>query len=445
MPVDPVRDAAIDTLLRVFDKGARTNQALERTITRRGSRLSSRGRRFLTHLVYGTTRHTTLTDHVLIPLLAKPINKLPLAIRLILRMGVYQSIFLDSVTFPAMVHTSVDLAKKKGHAGTARLVNAVLNKVPQTLDEITFPDAKEDPGLYLSVRYSLEKWVCDRWVEQFGFERAEEICTASNEEAPATLRVNTTLTTRDDLLASMVKLKINAVADPLIPDAITLTDSSAPFKSKVFQEGHFYIQDPASMLPPHLLEPQAGETILDMCAAPGGKSTHIAQLTNNGAQVISNDLGGPSYWRMQENIERLQLENLSLVVSDATQLAFRGPFDRVLLDAPCTGMGTFRRHPELKFRMGPKAPRRLAKTQVTLLRSASEVCKNGGILVYSVCTFTPEETEELAKTITGELALTLEDGPAWLDKWKISKGQYKIIPGPGQLDGFYLMRLRKQS
>lgn len=445
MPVDPVRDAAIDTLLRIFEHGHRTNLALERTISRRGSRLSSRGRRFLSALVYGTTRHSTLADHVLKPLLSKPINLLPLPIRLILRMGVYQAIYLDSVTFPAMVHTSVDVAKKKGNPGTARLVNAVLKKVPQSLDDITFPDAKEDAGLYLSVRYSLEKWLCDRWVEEYGFERAEAICAASNEEAPTTLRVNTTITTRDKLIANLAKADILAEAHPLIPDAVTLIDASAPVNSKIFQAGHFYIQDLSSMLPAYLLEPESGETILDMCAAPGGKSTHIAQLTNNGAHVVSNDFGGPLYWRIQENIERLQLRGLSPVVSDAAQLPFTGGFDRVLLDAPCTGMGTFRRHPELKFRMGPKAPRRLAKTQLNLLRSASEVCKNGGVLVYSVCTFTPEETEALAETITGELPLTLEDGPAWLNEWKISNGQYKIIPGPDLLDGFYLMRLRKGS
>ena len=137
------------------------------------------------------------------------------------------------------------------------------------------------------------------------------------------------------------------------------------------------------MLPPHLLEPEPGERILDMCASPGGKTTHIAELTQNGALIISNDLGGRNYWRTQENIDRLQLAGIHLTISDANALPLKGPFDRVLLDAPCTGMGTFRRHPELKYRMGPKAPRRLAKKQLTLLRSAIEVCKNGGVIVYS--------------------------------------------------------------
>ena len=444
MPVDPVRDAAIDTLIRIFEKGARSNQAIERTISRRGSRLSARGRRFMSQLVYGTTRHTSLADHVLRDVLTTPINELPLPIRLILRMGVFQCLFMDTVTVPAMVHTSVDLAKKKGHAGTARLVNAVLKRIPKTLEEIEFPSLDETPDRYLSVRYSLEKWLCARWIEEYGFEKAEAICKASNEEAPTAIRVNTTVTDRDSLITDLAKLEIIATPCDPIPDALLL-DSTAPVNSKIFQEGHFYIQDPASMLPPHLLDPQPGELILDMCAAPGGKSTHIAQLTNNEARVIANDVGGPGYWRIAENIERLQVKNITPVISDANLLPFTGPFDRVLLDAPCTGMGTFRRHPELKFRMGPKAPRRLAKKQMALLRSAYEVCKNGGVLVYSVCTFSPEETELIAKDITGELPLTLEDGAAWLDTWKISKGQYKIVPGPGPLDGFYLMRLRKQS
>ena len=445
MPVDPVRDAAIDTLLRIFDKGANSNTALDRTISRKGSRLSSRGRRFLTHLVYGTTRYINLSDHIIEDLLTQPIKKLPLPILLILRMGVYQSLFLDSVTFPAMVHTSVDLAKKKGHAGTARLVNAVLKRVPQVLEDVSLPDKEADPALYLSTRYSLENWLCARWVEEYGLEGAEKICAASNEEAPNTIRVNTTLTSREDLLKQLKKLDINAEPDPHIPDSITLLGGPPPVKKKIFQHGHFYIQDPASMLPPHLLEPAAGERILDICASPGGKTTHIAQLTGNEATIISNDMGDKGYWRIQENIERLQLKNIHLTIADGNALPLRGPFDRVLLDAPCTGMGTFRRHPELKYRMGPKGPRRLGKKQLALLRSAIEVCKNGGVVVYSVCTFSAEETEDLANTITGELPVTLEDGPTWLTPWKINEGQYRILPGDGPLDGFFLMRLRKQS
>ena len=444
MPVDPVRDAAIEVLLRVFEKGHKTNEAIDRTIKRKGSRLSSRGRRFMAQLVYGTTRYVKLCDYVLSPLLNQDIEKLPISIRMVLRMGIYQSIFLHSVTFPSMVHTSVDLAKKWGHAGTARLCNAVLKRVPQTLEDAVLPDKNEDFPFYLSIRYSLEHWLCTQWVEEYGPEKTEAICASSNIEAPGSIRVNTTQTTQESLLKQLNKLKVSAAPHELIPDAITLGDPS-PVKSKVFQQGHFYIQDPASMLPPHLLQPEAGETILDMCASPGGKSTHIAQLTECKAQVICNDLGGKNYWRIQENIERLLLKHMELVISDATSLPFTGPFDRVLLDAPCTGMGTFRRHPELKYRMGPKAPRKLAKTQLKLLRSAIEVCKIGGVVVYSVCTFSQEETEELAIIITGELPVTLEDGPAWMDSWKIKTGQYKILPNEDQLDGFFLMRLRKDS
>lgn len=444
MAVDPVRDAAIEVLLRVFEKGHKTNEAIERTISRKGSRLSSRGRRFMTQLVYGTTRYKNLCDYILEPLLNQPIDKLPISIRMILRMGVYQAIFLNSVTFPSMVHTAVDLAKKWGHAGTARLCNAVLKRVPQALEDAVLPDKEEDFAFYLSIRYSLENWLCQRWVEIYGNEEAESICAASNIEAPHSIRVNTTVTDRDALLKQLTKLEVAATPHEVIPDAITLGDP-VPVKSKAFQQGQFYIQDPASMLPPHLLAPEAGETVLDMCASPGGKSTHIAQLTDCKAHVICNDLGGKNYWRIHENIERLQLSQLELVISDATSLPFTGPFDRVMLDAPCTGMGTFRRHPELKYRMGPKAPRKLAKTQLKLLRSAIEVCKIGGVVVYSVCTFSQEETEELATAVMGELPVTLEDGPAWLDTWKIKTGQYRILPNKDQLDGFFLMRLRKQS
>ena len=186
MPVDPVRDAAIDVLIRVTEKGAHIAHAVDRTLTRKAGRLSGRGRRFLTHLVYGTTRHALLCDEVIAPLLHQPLEKLPLAIRLILRMGVYQALFSDNVTFPSMVHTSVDLAKKRGHAGTARLVNAVLKRVPQTLEQVSLPDRTEAPAAYLSVRYSMPRWLVDRWLGEFGFEAAESICTASSTPASPT-------------------------------------------------------------------------------------------------------------------------------------------------------------------------------------------------------------------------------------------------------------------
>ncbi|MCP4644771.1 MAG: 16S rRNA (cytosine(967)-C(5))-methyltransferase RsmB, partial [bacterium] len=178
MPVDAVRDGAIDVILRVFEKNAYLDVSLDKTLRRK--KLKERGRRFLTHLAYGTVRHRLLSDHILTPLLHQPLEKLPKPILAVLRMGAFQALFCNQVTFPAMVHTSVDLAKKRGHAGTARLVNAVLKRVPQSLDEVTLPDPEREPVRHLSVRYSLPVWLVEQWHADFGADRARAMCEASD-------------------------------------------------------------------------------------------------------------------------------------------------------------------------------------------------------------------------------------------------------------------------
>ena len=446
MPVDPVRDAAIDVLLRVFEKGMYLDRSVDRTLRRRGAALSVRGKRFLTQLSYGTVRHRLLCDFILQKHLHQPLDKLPLPILVILRMGVFQSLFCHQVTFPAMVHTSVDLAKKRGHPGTARVVNAVLNRAPQTLDEVPLPDPAANRIKYLSVRYSLPKWMVRNWSETFGPEEAETIAVASNGQAPCTARVNTRILSRETLLANLEGLGHPVAAHPDIPEAFTFTDGHVPIRSKAFQEGLFFVQDPASMLAPHLLDATGGKSVLDLCAAPGGKATHLAALVNETTPVIAMDTHFGRMRSIVENYERLTLDNVSPITGDGTRPPFQPEtFERVLVDAPCTGLGTLRRHPDLKWRVDPDAPERLAAEQCALLRSGLAVCKNGGVVVYSVCTFTQEETEEVIRQVLGDGNATLEDGPEWLNRWKISRGQYRILPKPDQLDGYFLTRLRKGS
>lgn len=445
MPVDIVRDTAVTVLLRVFYGPDHIADALDRALRRKKGRLSPRGRRFLTQLVYGTARHATLVDHVLRPLLRQPIDDLPDPIRTILRMGVYQSLFLRSVTFPAMVHTSVDLAKRHGHAGTARLVNAVLKRVPFSLDEVALPDADKDLHAYLTIRYSIPGWLVARWIDEFGPDTARTICAASSEEAPRTIRVNTLRTTEDELAARLARSGVATKPHAPIPGLLEVIDGPIPTEGKAFRDGDFYVQDGASLLPPLLLAPGAGNRVADLCAAPGGKSTHLAAIAGRQSIVAACDLSPRRLRRVRENARRLGTHRVTAIAADALRPPFApATFDAVLLDAPCSGLGTLRRRPDLKWRLGPEAPARLARQQHALLRSAVSLCKNGGCVVYSVCTFTPEETSGVLASIKGDGGVDFEDGPAWMDPWKASAGQYRILPAAGGLDGYFLARLRKQ-
>lgn len=442
MPVDPVRDAAIDVLLRT-ERGIHLENALDRTLRRK--KLSDRGRRFLTQLVYGTVRHRLLCAHALRPICHQPLEELPAPIAAILRMAVFQSLFCDQVTRPAMVHTSVDLAKKRGHAGLGRLVNAVLRRAPASVEDIELPRRDTDPAAWLSVRYSMPAWLAALWLEEHGAETAERICATLNAPAPTTFRVNTLSTSVADLQEQLQKQGIPAAKATAIPEELTVAGGPPPARSKLFRRGLFMMQDPSSMLAAHLVEPQPGETVLDMCAAPGGKATHLAQLAGGAALVVAADLGLRRLEAVADNIARLRAPGVFPLCADGLSAPFQKAFDAVLVDAPCSGLGTLRRHPDLKWRLELETIERLAETQYRLLRSAVALCQNGGRIAYAVCTFSRQETLGVIGRIVREEHVELEDGPQWLDTWKISAGQYRNLPLNPAQDGYFWTRLRKVS
>ena len=443
MSVDIVRDTAINVLLRVFENDAYLSIALDKSLRRRS--ISERGRRFLTQLVYGTVRHKLLCDYILERLVRDPLDKLPSAILSILRMGVFQSLFCSQVTFPSMVHTSVELAKRRGHAGLAKLTNAVLRRAPQSLDEVLFPSRERDPAAYLSVRYSMPRWLVDEWTAEFGEASAEALCKASNEEAPTTIRVNTLRTTPENLATDLAKHECAVEKRTPVPEELTLIGGKPPARLNLFREGNFIIQDAASMLPPHLLEPQPHERVLDLCAAPGGKATHIAQLGLGQSHVVAMDVHPGKLGLVRENCERLGISGMALVCGDGVAPPFDGGFDRVLVDAPCTGLGTLRRHPDLKWRATPDTRETLVPLQESLLRSGIRLCKNGGVVVYSVCTISRQETTEVVHSIMESERVEAETGPEWMKPWQKGPGEYQTLPHEGGLDGFFLMRFRKAS
>lgn len=441
MSVDAVRDAAIDVLLRVFEHKAYLSDALDKTLRRKS--LGDRGSRFLTQLVYGTVRHLRLCDHVLNRHLKQPISELPPPIRVILRMGVYQALFMDQVTFPAMVHTSVDLAKKRGHAGMARLANAVLKRVPQHIDDVPLPDESRLVR-HLGVRHSLPDWLVEKWINELGEETARAVCAASAEQAPTTIRVNTLATTPDLLRQRLEQSDLLVGKTTPVPEELTVVRGS-PLRTKLFQQGQYILQDSASMLPAHLLQPLPGDRVLDMCAAPGGKATHLAQLMNDAGMVVAADLDPQRAGQISENAARLNLKAVRTLCSNGLRSCYAKLFNAVLLDAPCTGLGTLRRHPDLKWRVQPDDAARLANLQRDLLRAAAQLCENGARLVYSVCTITEEETFGIRTYAAALKDFSFDDGPEWLNAWKIAPGTYRTLPESGSMDGFFLMRLRKSS
>jgi len=445
MPKDPVRDAAIDVLLRVFDRGVYLDESLDKTLRRKP--LGDRGRRFLTQLCYGTVRHKTLCDHALQPICHQPLDKLPPAIHAIVRMAVFQSLFCHQVTHPAMVHTSVELAKARGHAGLARMVNAILRRAPQSIEDVALPDPVTECRQYLRLRYSMPKWIVRDWIEDFGEEEAAALCVTSNEEAPLTIRVNTLSTDGPSLQQKLTAGGFELAPIAPLPEAFLVAGGAGNLlRSKAFQEGLFTLQDVASMLPGYLMQPEGGEKVLDLCAAPGGKTSHMAALAGGQALIVALEPSRKRIYRLKDTLERLGVAQVTVIRGDGLHAPLaEGQFDAVLVDAPCSGLGTLRRHPDLKWRMEPETVERLAAQQEALLRSAIGLCKNGGRVVYSVCTFDRRETQNVIQAVLADGTTMPEDGPELLNQWRVDTGQYRTVPTPGAWDGFFLTRLRKVS
>ena len=231
-----------------------------------------------------------------------------------------------------------------------------------------------------------------------------------------------------------------------MPEALIVSGADRLLRGKLFQDGHFMVQDPASMLAAHLLAPAPGERILDLCAAPGGKTTHMAALADNQARIVALERYAGRARLIDDNRTRLDVSGIEILCGDGLAPPFPdGLFDKVLIDAPCSGLGVLRRHPEIKWRITPDAPTRLSVTQKALLRRAVQLCKNGGLIVYSVCTLTQEETFDVVSELLAAEGCVAEDGLERFDSWKTAQGQYQTNPLDAAWDGFFLTRFRKQS
>ncbi len=392
--VDMVRVGAINTLLRWESSKLPIDECISRTLKRKG--YSTRGRRFFAHLVYGTVRNLNLLDYILSNYVDNSLETLPRAIVYILRMAAFQFYFCDTVTIPAAVHTSVDLAHIFTHAGLARMVNAILRKLPERFEDIPLPSKEDNLFDYLSIRYSIPDWILNEFAKRFGESKLEEFAISISEVPYLSIRTNTMLITRDDLEKRLKKIGIEAQHLTPIPEELSLNSTYLLADCPLMRQGLYTIQDPASMLIAHALNPQKGEAILDICSAPGTKATHIATLTQNGAKVFSVEIHPGRIQRIYENIQRLKCDSIFPICSSGTSLPFADEtFDRVLLDAPCSGLGTLRKNPDIKYNIKKEAVTLLAKIQKSTLFQAYRVCKKGGIIVYSVCTFTEDETVQV--------------------------------------------------
>jgi 16S rRNA (cytosine967-C5)-methyltransferase len=341
-------------------------------------------------LASGVLRHRALLDWTLAPLLKKPLSKLDAPVRAALRLAAYERTHLK--TFPAVVGNEyASLMKTMRLASATGFVNAIARRLPE--EPRLVPTDK--PAWHLATLYSHPEWLVSRWLERLGQEECEKLLQFNNGIAPLALRVNSLRSSREAVLASLVERGLQAREGVLSPDAIIVENAGDPTTWPEWEAGEIIAQDEAAQLVARMAEPKAGQTIIDAAAAPGGKTTHLAQLMNNNGKIIACDVGEGRLKLVCDNAKRLGISIIETRAGDFRELAAALPVvDMVLLDAPCLGTGTLRRRPDAKWSKTPAQLEELVALQRELLECATSLVKPGGVLVYSTCSLEPEENEE---------------------------------------------------
>jgi 16S rRNA (cytosine967-C5)-methyltransferase len=383
----------------------------------------------------------------------------------ILRLGLYQILFLSRTPSSAAVNESVELAKRTRGKGGAGFVNAVLRSTLRRKDEIRYPDFGQDPTLHLSVTQSHPLWLVQRWEKEWGSEETLGVCKFNNQISPLTLRTNTLKINRTDLIERLREKELKPIPTLFSEQGISLQDPPPTSELPFLKNGFYIIQDEASQLIASIVDPKPGERILDACAAPGGKTTHMAQVMENQGEIHALDLSKAKLDLIEEICQRLGIKIVKTIKGNAAaSLPIpQGPmFDRVLADAPCSGFGTLRKNPDLKWRRGEEDIKRLSELQFSILDNLSAYVREGGVLVYSTCTVFREENEDVVERFLNEhpefqldsMDRVASDIPACRqagiadDKSEvfrpfIQNGYFKTFPSQDEMDGFFAARLIK--
>lgn len=448
---DPIRRTALSILNRL-EKSQHTLDAILDTTLADPARSSRRDRNFIFALCYGTVRWRGRLDWILAQISRTPLPDIDPQLRNILRLGLFQILFMDRVPDSAAVNTSVDLAKRAMGPKLAGYINAVLRNAIRRRETITFPDAKSDPVTALAAKLSFPPWMIERWLGRMGTDETRAMGDAINTLPPLTLRTNTLNTNRQALSAKMQENGESPIPTQCSPLGLQLTRSNTSVADLPgFKEGHFQVQDEAAQLVTCLLTPQPGEHILDACAGLGGKTGHIAQEMKNSGQLTAVDNQSAKLNQLGIEMRRLRISIVSQKtgdLSDASLTARLGQFDRILLDAPCSGLGVLRRHPDAKWRHAPRTFVKMARRQLMFLRHLAPLLKPGGVLVYSVCSTEPEENEAVINQflkiypnfIITPVAPFL---PPTARHLTTPEGYFRTLVHRHGMDGFFAARLKK--
>jgi 16S rRNA (cytosine967-C5)-methyltransferase len=447
--IAPARQAAYDVLRAVTAGRADLPTALARARTRLAD---ERDRALAGEIAAGTLRWMGAFDHVIAAFTPRPLARLDPEVLDILRLSAFQLLHLDRVPASAAVNDAVSLTRKAGKASAAGMVNALLRRISRERDALPLPARPADPAgdraaarAYLSVTLSHPGWLVERWLDRYGFEATEAWARFDNAPAALTLRANGLVNSRDDLAAALAAHGVVAEPARFAPDAL-LVRAGNPLLTPLAGSGRFVVQDEASQLVACFAGPRPGAVVLDACASPGGKTTAMAAMMRDEGRIVACDMRERRVGLLAGAVAESGASNVRIVQADvARPLPFGPVFDLVLLDAPCSGLGTLRRDPEIRWRRTPDELPRLAGVQRAMLGQAVDVLKPGGRLVYATCSSEPDENEAVVARMLEEDARLAPTGdfPEPLGRFRTPAGHLRTLPFTDGLEAFFAAMLVK--
>lgn len=436
------RRLALDILIEYHRKDAYLNVLLASRLER--SELERRDRALVTELVQGTVRMRGNLDFSLARFTERPLDEVDAGILWLLRLAAYQVLF-TSVPDYAACDIATGIASEKFGRSRAGYVNGVMRAFTRGKEGVEYADASKDPAGYLEAKYSHPRWICEKWVRELGFDEAESLCAADNVARAVSLRTNLSRTAREELKRKLEAAEIEVEESRLVPEGLLARRTGSLGDLTAYRDGLFAVQDEASMLVGHAVAPEPGMRVLDMCAAPGGKTNHMAELMCGRGEVLALDINRRRLALVTREAARLGNRNVRTMTMDArnASVAMEERFDRVLVDAPCSGLGTLARRPDTRWRRSPDDLEGLVSLQRELIEAGAEMTIPGGVMVYSTCTVSREENED-------QVGSFLERSPSF------SPSESKALPETGGTftrlmpdahgtDGMFIAVLKKST
>ena len=444
------RRIALDVLVEVEGKSLPLDFLIERKFKRHQG-LKQMDYAFITEVVYGTLRWRGRIDWIIGLISRVRPERMERFILNLLRLGLYQILFMDRVPVSAAVNESVEIAKASRREEAPGFINAVLRRISDRRVNMEMPHGKDPSSI--SVRHSHPLWLVERWTKELGIDETIELCKANNRIPPLSLRANTMKTSRAKLLAEMRREVSQAIPSPFSPEGV-LIDPPVPL-SRIphFREGWFQVQDESSQLMGYIMDPKPGGQVLDACAAPGGKTTHLAQLMGNRGRIFAADISARRLSLLKENCHRLGVSIVTALRHNLTKpwvFGSEGGFDRILVDPPCSGLGTLWRNPDIKWKRKEEEFSTFREIQRAILHQLAPCLKRGGSLVYGTFTLTREENEEVvAEFIAEHKGFEVENLrrilPQGLKPLTGEDGFFRSFTHRHGMDGFFAARLKKIS